>query len=1539
MIVGILGILKAGCAYLPLDPTYPQDRLAFMVADSATPLILTQATLQAHLPQTALTLCLDTAWPLIAAQPTAPLVDAVTPHPTAESLAYVMYTSGSTGQPKGVCVTHRNVVRLVQQTNFVSLTGDEVFLQLAPIAFDAATFEIWGALLNGARLVVMAPGQPSLAAIGETIRHYGVTTLWLTAGLFHLMVDEQLEALRPLRQLLAGGDQLSVPHLERVLRALPHCRLINGYGPTENTTFTCCYTFPPDTPVGASAPIGRPIANTQVYLLDQQLQPVPIGVPGELYAGGDGVAQGYLNRPALTAERFIPNPFAHSLSGTSQRLYKTGDLARWLPAPKGHPNIEFLGRLDGQVKIRGFRIELGEIEATLAQHERVRVAVVLARQLDDTPGGDKQLVAYVVPALEQADDLPATLRHFLQSKLPDYMIPAHFLLLDHLPLTPNGKIDRQALPAPDEVLLVTAANFAPPQTPTETLLVTLWAQLLGVAQVGRTDNFFDLGGHSLLATQLVARVRTACAVEIGVRSLFEAPTIAALGAVIDTKRQGEQPLLHRVPRPTPLPLSFAQQRLWFLDQLEGANAIYNIPFGLKLHGPLDFSALHQALNGVIARHESLRTSFPAPNGIAQQLIAGRLELTLPLVDLQTVAGSDSAANGSALLLQPQLQADFWQPFDLATGPQLRAPLYRLGATEHLLALTCHHIIADGWSLAILLRELALHYTAYSRGTAPALPPLSMHYADYTCWQQAWLQGARLEEQRAYWRQQLANAPTLLPLPTDQPRPALQRYQGSTVAQMIGAELTAALHHLSRTQGVTLFMTLYAAYATLLARYSDQEDLVIGTPIANRQQREWESLIGFFVNTLPLRADLTNNPSVAELLQRVRRLTLDAYSHQDLPFEQLVSDLQIERSLSHAPLFQVMLAFNNTPLSPPPFGELTVTPLELASVVAKFDLTLQLSEVGGELQARWEYNRDLFSAATIARMAGHFEVLLAAMAADPQTPIQQLPLLTAAERQQLLVAWNQTARPYPQDQLIHQLFEAQATRTPHALAVIFDAALDRTQVSPVDHPVTLSPCHPPQVLAAAVTLSPYHSATLTYHQLNAQANQLAHCLLAQGVGPGTLVGLCVERSAAMMVGLLGILKAGGAYVPLDPAYPQDRLTLISAEAGLALIVTQQSLLDRCPPAAGAPICLDRDWAAISQLCTENPPALARPTDLAYVIYTSGSTGRPKGVMVTHHNLVHSTVARFHAYTAAVGRFLLLSSFAFDSSVAGIFWTLCQGGALVLPRPDDEKDLAQLARLISDHGITHLLALPSLYSLLLTYSGAAQLRSLQVAIVAGEACPPTLPGQQQATLPGATLYNEYGPTEGTVWSTVYQVPQEWAGSQVPIGYPIANMQLYVLDRHRQPVGLGVPGELYIGGAGITPGYLKRPELTAEKFVPNPFNPMQPADRLYRTGDLVRYLPDGALEFLGRIDQQVKLRGFRIELNEIAALLLQHPQVQEATVIVRTDGAGEGRLVAYVTGRETRDTGHETGRYETCGLFCRASCPLIWCRRPLSGWRRCR
>ena len=1439
MVVGVLGILKAGGAYVPIDPAYPAERLAFMLQDAKVSLLLTQQHLVESLPNhTAKVVCLDTDLQEIAQQREQNPVNQVTP----DHLAYVMYTSGSTGLPKGVSVVHQGVVRLVKGTNYVNLNAEEVFLQLAPIAFDASTFEIWGSLLNGARLVVMPAITPSLQELAQVLKQYQVTILWLTASLFHLMVDQQLKELKNVRQLLAGGDVLSVPHVQRVLEQLPRLTLVNGYGPTENTTFTCCCPITQITQVQVSVPIGHPIANTRVYVLDEQLQPVPIGVSGELYTSGDGLSRGYLNRPELTAEKFIPHPFTHQ-PGT--RLYKTGDRARYL----ANSTIEFLGRIDNQVKIRGFRIELGEIEAALTQHPQVQETVVIA---GEDISGTKRLIAYMVPIQERIPTI-SELRAFLKQKLPEYMVPSAIVMLSSLPLTPSGKVDRLALPSPEANRTHLTEAYVAPRSPVEEIFVSLWAEILGLEQVGIHDNFFDVGGHSLLATQLISRVRDVLQLELPLRYLFEAPTPAQLAECI-AHTQGqmvgvESFTIEPVARDCELPLSFAQGRLWFLDQLVPGNPFYNMPYALRVAGELDVLALQHSLNEIMRRHETLRTSFEIVDGQPTQRIISSVELTLTTIDLQSLPKVEREKKASELASQ---QAQ--QPFDLTVAPLLRVMLLRLSPTEHVLVLVMHHIISDGWSIGVFHRELAVLYDIFVTGKTSPLPELSIQYADYAVWQREWLQQKVQTTQLQYWQQQLANLAVLV-LPTDYPRPVVQSYRGAVETLEVPLNLKQGLVKLSQQHGVTLFMTLLAAFKVLLHHYTGQTDIVVGSAIANRNRSEIEPLIGFFVNTLVLRTQLESNLCFDELLKQVREVTLGAYAHQDLPFERLVEELQPERHLNTNPLVQVIFALQNAPMEELQLRGLQLSRLEFENNTTRLDMEWHVWEQPQGLQVMVAYASDLFAQESIKRMLGHFQTLLEGVVANPQHQIWELPLLSATQQQQLLVKWNNTVMEYANHNKCYELFEAQVERTPDAVALVFE------------------------------------DQQLTYNELNVRANQLAHYLQSMGVAPEVLVGLCVERSIEMVVGLLGILKAGGVYVPIDPNYPQERLSFILSDAQVLVLLTQQRLIEKLPEHGAVVICLDTNWYNIIQNSKNNPVNHVTSDNLAYIIYTSGSTGLPKGVQISHGALVNFlfTMGEQPGMTAK-DIVLGLTTFTFDMAGLELFLPISVGACLVIARREVASNGIELLDLLVSSGVTLMQATPATWRLLLE-AGWPSSNQLKI-LCGGEALPSQLAKQLQAR--STFLWHLYGPTETTIWSTTYHLESE--DSLISIGRPIANTQVYILDHHLQPVPIGVPGEVHIGGAGLARGYLNRLELTAEKFIPNPFSD-QPGKRLYKTGDLAHYLPNGNIQLLGRIDHQVKIRGFRIELGEIEANLSQHPDVHQTVVIAREEVPGDQRLVAYI------------------------------------------
>jgi amino acid adenylation domain-containing protein len=1977
-IVAILAVLEAGGAYLPLDPDLPPARLSWMLADAGVSHLIARGPVSSGLAAGRAVIRLDED-----ALPVAGPEDAGPAAVGGDSLASILYTSGSTGTPKGVCVTHRGVVRLVKGQGYARFGPGEVFLQLAPLAFDASTFEIWGALLNGGRLVVFPGDRPSLAEIGAVVRDRGVTTLWLTAGLFNAMIEACPATLSGLRQLLVGGEALSVPHVERALALLPGVTLINGYGPTEGTTFTTCHTIVAATGPG-SIPIGRPLAGTLAHVLDADLAPVPAGVAGELCAGGDGVARGYLNRPGLTADRFRPDPRG---ARPGARMYRTGDLVRLRP----DGDLEFLGRADGQVKIRGYRIELGEIEAALAQHPSVGAVVVLARE--DTPG-DKRLVGYVVP--RGAAPEPSALRAHLEASLPPYLVPHAYVFLEALPLTANGKVDRRALPPPaapaapafvaphtaieevvaalcadvlgldrvsveddffalgghslsaarvlarlgpalgvalplraffeaptvatlasvveaargsgaplavsplgprprlgllplsfaqerlwlsdrlepgtatytiaapvrldgplDAVALeqalgavvarheilrttfacdagqphqviaaapafslpvidleaepepeaealrrvtvearrpfdlargpllratllrlsarrhvlaltlhhivadgwslgvllrelsalqeacaagrpsplaalpvqvadhaawqraclteealapalsywrahlagapfvldlptdhprppvqshrgathrfllpqalveavealgrregvtpymvllaafgallqrrsgqddlvvgsvdagrdrvelegligffvhtlalrlrldgdptgrallgrvrevtlgahahrelpferlvealapprdlarapvfqvmfvlqnapaappalgpatlspvlvdtgtamfdltlsltptsaglegaleyatdlfepATAAHLAAqfqglvealvadpgrslpalalpaaaphaaprprpapapraaylaPRTPVEEVLAALCAELLHVARVGVHDDFFTLGGHSLLGMRLLARVAAASGVELPLRALFEAPTVAGLAARLAAAQEGEgsapvAPPLLPLPCRGALPLSFAQQRLWLLDRLEPGGATYNTPFAARLAGPLDAAALARSLAEVVRRHEALRTSFVATDGVPRQEIAAEADFTLATTDLGALLSAEREAE-----VIRRVREEGRRPFDLARGPLFRASLLRLAPELHVLLVVMHHIVSDGWSLGVLTRELEALYPAFAAGRPSPLPALPVQVADHARWQRAWLSGEVLAAQVAHWRRHLEGAPAALELPTDFPRPATPSHRGATHRFLLPRALATELGAFSRREGATLFMTLLAAFQVLLQRWSGQDDVVVGSPIAGRTRVETDGLIGFFVNTLVLRGDLSDDPPFRVLVARAREATLGAYAHQDVPFEKLVEELAPARDPARSPLFQAMLILQNAPPAARALGGAALTPLAVDTGTAKFDLTLAISPDDAGLAGLFEYATDLFAPATVARMAGHLAVLLQAAVADPDRRVAELPLLTPAERTLLVETWADGGPALGGDRLAHELFAAQAARTPDAVAVSGSGQ------------------------------------QLTYAALAARAAGLSARLRAAGVGPGALVGLCVERSPGMVVALLGILAAGAAYVPLDPAYPRDRLAHVIADAALAVIVTEPALAAALPAQGAALLWLDGDAPA----APPPPPRRPWPGDRAYVIYTSGSTGRPKGVAISHRALVSFLDAmRARPGLTAADRILAVTSLSFDIAGLELMLPLVVGARVEIADRAAVADGAALCGLLASAGITVLQATPSTWRLLLD-AGWAGGEGL-TALVGGEAVPRDLVDALAAR--AASVWNLYGPTETTIWSCVH--PLSAGGGSVPIGRPIPGTRALVLDGGLAPVPAGVLGELYLGGAGLATGYLGRPGLTAERFVPDPF---RAGERLYRTGDRCRWGDDGVLFFVGRLDRQIKLRGFRIELGEIEAALAEHPGVREAAVALREDG--DARLVAYTVG----------------------------------------
>ncbi len=1435
VVVATLAIVKSGGVYVPMHASLPPERMAALMADTGAPVLLTDRD-EVEFARDAAVVRITGGSAGVPQGPGEARDPAVDVHP--DQLAYVMFTSGSTGVPKGVAVRHRDVVDLAADHRWRGEAHARVLLH-SPHAFDAATYELWAPLLSGGTVVVAPPGGLDAAGLREVVARHGVTAMFLTKALFDLVAEEDPKAFAGLRSLCTGGETASAALMRRVLDACPDLLLAHVYGPTETTTFATWHHLSADDLSGARVPIGGPLDNMRLYVLDDLLAPVPAGVPGELYVTGAGVARGYWRRPGLTAERFVAAPFE-----PGARMYRTGDLVR----RRADGAVEFLGRVDAQVKVRGFRIELGEIEAVLAGHPRVRQVIVVARE---DRAGDKRLIAYC--AAEQGTaELAAELRRFATDRLPGYMVPSAVVVLDALPLNANGKVDQKALPAPD---FAAGSAGRPPRDPREEILCGLFREVLGVAAVTIDDDFFELGGHSLLATRLVSKARSALDAELSIADLFQSPTVAGLSEHIGGART--RPALRPAVRPAVIPLSFAQRRLWFSGQVEGPSATYNVTLALRLTGALDTDALEAALGDVVPRHEALRTVFRVTGGVPHQHI-----LSGPDAPLLTVTDRDPAELAG-------------HTFDLTTDLPIHAFLRPEGPGSHVLVLVMHHIASDGWSLRPLFRDLVTAYGARHGGEEARWDALPVQYADYTLWQRDLLGSeddpdSLLSRQLDFWKQTLAGLPEEIALPADRPRPPVAGHRGDTVPVEFDTELHSRLSRLAAANGVTVFMALQAALAALLHRFGAGEDIPVGSPVAGRTDEALDDLVGFFANTLVLRTDLSGRPSFEQLLARVRAANLAAYAHQDVPFERLVEELNPVRTLARHPLFQVMLALDNTDEASLEFEGVTARDEPLGSGTATFDLTLTLSEgrtaqgAPAGLGGAFEYNIDLFDRETAQRLAAGFVQLLTRAIADPGLPIDTLEILSERDSA-ALAEWNDTALP-GEPVLLPAVFEAQAVRTPDAIALV-------------------------------------HGETVwTYAELNASANRLAHALTEAGAGPDRLVALALPRSAESVLSILAILKSGAAVIPLDADHPVERIAGTIADADPALVITD----DRWPtPQAlgGAPrIHPDEDTRAGRP--DADPEPRARAGHAAYVIHTSGSTGKPKGVVISHGNIAgllsaHRAGIIGQTEQAHGGRQLaiaLTASLSFDASWESLLWMIA-GHRLHLIGDDLRRDAAALVRYVTAARIDMLDVTPT-YAEQLVEEGLFDTRPPAVLLLGGEAVGPALWARTRDT-PGTEAYNLYGPTETTVDALVHHITD---GDRPLIGHPLRNVRVYVLDDRLRPVPPGVPGELYITGAGLARGYLNRPALTAERFTACPF---EPGARMYRTGDLARRTHHGHLEYLGRTDQQIKIRGFRIEPGEIEAALTTHPHITQATVTAHHTTPGGPRLVAYVVADRPFDT----------------------------------
>jgi amino acid adenylation domain-containing protein len=1424
LVVAELAVLIAGGAYLPLDPRHPAERRAWILKDSAVPVLITSHELAAPLaggPAQILTIEGDRDLPE-AGRVRVPVLP--------ENLAYVIYTSGSTGRPKGTELAHGGLRHLLawHQREYGLSPADRTTLLASP-AFDASVAEIWPALAAGASLHV--PPQEAISVPADLLAWLAaerITVCFLPTPLAEACLELPLPPDLSLRVLLTAGDRL-----HPVARRLPF-RLINLYGPTECSVATTAGEVATGPERQGMPAIGRPLAGFRAHLLDRDLRPVAEGEPGEIAIAGTGLARGYLRRPELTAERFVPDPWAGE--GPGSRLYRTGDLARRLPSGE----LDFMGRIDDQVKIRGFRIELGEVEAALLRCAEVRQAAVVARP---GPTGDPRLVAYVVPADPAALPSPDELRRQLQSILPEAMVPGVFVVLEALPLSPHGKVDRKALPAPESI--GREREPIPLRTAAEEALGAIWREVLGVERVGAGDHFLEAGGHSLLAAQVAARVRERLGVELPVRDLFEVPVLGALAARIEALAGGAKPAspIVPVPRTGDLPLSFAQERVWFLQQLDPEILSYQAQARIRFRGPLHVEALRRSLTEIVRRHEIFRTTFPTAGNRPVQRFHPAWSVPLPVVDL-----SGLPAGIREMQAERETVALCRRRFDVARLPLVHWVLLRLDAGDHVWLHAEHHLVHDGWSFNRIMAELMALYAAFTRGEPSPLPELPLQFADWAVWQREWMRGPEAAEQIAWWKRTLSGRPTVLELPADRPRPRRQSFLGRVERVELPAALGESLRAASRREGVSLYTLMQAAFAALLSRYSGQDQVNVGSAVANRRWRETEPILGMIVDNVVLANDLSGDPAVRDLVQRTWRLALETAARQDTPFDLVVEAVQPERDLAYNPLFQASFSFHDSPLSALTFPGLEAELTEgLSNGSAKFDLNAIGIPRGERITLLWESATALFDRTTALRMLGHFQALLAGFAAHPGSRVSELPLLTEEERRQL-AEWSGTEATFQRNACVHELFEAWADRAPEALAVAGDGK------------------------------------SLTYGELEAFANRLARRLQGLGVGPEARVGVCLERSPDLVASVLGVLKAGGAWLPLDPGHPAERLAFTLEDAAVPVLITTGALARSLPASPARVVALDEERGLLERESAERLRTSVLPENLAYVIYTSGSTGKPKGTELAHAGLLNliGWHQREYGITPA-DRSALVASPAFDASVWEMWPALAGGASLHVPPEEVRSSPADLLAWLAAERITVSFLPTPLAEACLELPPPASL-GLRALLTGGDRL-----HRVARTLP-FRLVNHYGPTESTVVATAGDVAP---GEDVPsIGRPIASLRVLVLDPGLERVPVGVPGQLHVGGVGLARGYLRRPELTAERFIPDP---AEPGARIYRTGDLVRWRPDGQLDFLGRTDHQVKIRGVRIELGEVEAVLGAHPAVRAAVVAARQGPSGP-QLVGY-------------------------------------------
>jgi fengycin family lipopeptide synthetase D len=1428
MIIGVLGILKAGGAYLPINPEYPQERIRFSLQDSQVKILLTHSRITWRCDFGPEIIQLDNPENYVGEKYNLKTIS------RPRNLAYIIYTSGTTGQPKGVQIENCNLVNYITWfSRKIGINLNDKTVLLSSYAFDLGYTGFFPALTSGCELhLVSKETYMDPEQLLDYLQSKRITFIKATPTLFNMIAHtpslEKRKTGLSLRFVVLGGEPIIPDDIEIFKRIYPQTRFINHYGPTETTVGCIAHEIGFDMfahfeelPV-----IGSPIQNVRAYILDKDLEITPVGAAGEIYIGGAGLARGYLNQSELTMEKFITNPYI-----TGERIYRTGDRGRWLP----DGSIEFLGRIDHQVKIRGFRIELGEIENRLLRHSLINETVVLAKENSQ---GSKYLCAYIVAEEQLAT---AGLREYLSKNLPDYMIPSSFIQLEKMPLTPNGKIDRKAFPEPDSTLK-TGVEYVGPANKVEEKLILLWRDILGVEGFGTKNNFFELGGHSLKAIILVSRIHKDFNVEFPLREIFKRPTIAEMAIYIKDAQESIYSSIQPVEENEYYPMSSAQKRLYILDQLEGAGTAYNMPTVMIIEGKLDRARFEESFKHLIQRHETLRTFFAIIDG--QPVQKSRQEVDFNITYLESPAQNLT-----------ELVNEFIRPFDLKKGPLLRVCLVKIGEDRHMMMFDMHHIISDGTSKNLMVQEFSDLYEGKE------LKELRLQYKDYSVWQKALNTREVIKKQEEYWREIFKGEIPVLNMPLDYPRPVNQSFEGDFIHFEAKRELTEKLNKIAQDTGVTLYMTLLAALNVLLSKYTGQEDIVIGSPIAGRPHADLQNIIGMFANILAMRNYPEGEKTFGEFLIEVRENTLGAYENQDYQFEELVEKLDIKRDMSRNALFDVIFVLQNTDTIEPEIAGLKFVPYESQQRIAKLDLSLNAVEIGEEIVFDLEYCTKLFKKETIERLKRHYLNILKQVTENPGVRLKDIDILTEEERNGILYHFNNTQAEYPKDQTIQRFFEEQVEKTPAQIAIVFE------------------------------------DKQLTYKELNEKANRLARMLRDKGVGPDKIVAIMMKRSLEMIVGILGILKAGGAYLPIDPAYPEERVRFMLEDSQTKILLTQGDLKREYGlelEQIGIELVTDYNEAS------SNLGPINQASDLAYMIYTSGSTGKPKGVMIPHNtvgNLIQGITRRINFATSKV--ILCLTSISFDIVILETLVPLAKGLKIVIATEQQQHDFKQLNTLIISEHINILQATPSRIQLMLN-SGIdlSKYESLTEIMVGAEAFPESLKAKL-IQLPHIKVYNLYGPTETTVWSTIKEITEDGV---LNIGKPITNTQIYILSKDAQLQPVMVSGELCISGSGLSRGYLNRPELTAEKFVVNPF---KPGEKMYRTGDLARWLPDGNLDFLGRIDHQVKILGYRIELGEIESQLLKHPLIRETVVIAKEDQSYNRYLCAYIVGEEELTT----------------------------------